>query len=344
MAVPGKPGEMGWKLNEMTDGAGNKIQTWCLRPGNGHGGPDFAQRYISAGGATDVWTGACLFAGGINRDNFSFTGNNPANAYNAVTWLNIEPGMNGQMTRDWEFSYNPATGNLSVTKTKTTWNLVGRIQNGVLRFYLVAKSMKDNTVNPNPDTYQAPMRFSNLTFNGNQLTQANAPGTANGAFVAAAVPSGPVTTLSLTNPSFGGNGTMGTPFVGVTDALSAGDMFTVEGTGISNPLVSGTAATAAGGDWMVESWSSSFVTYEDTDPVTVYPGDDIFGFDFYSLSSAIGDSWWLISSNEPSNAMGTVVPAPEPSTFLLLASASAMLTFGAGWTRRSRLPSSRPRS
>ncbi len=112
MAVPGKPGEMGWKLNEMTDGAGNKIQTWCLRPGNGHGGPDFAQRYISAGGATDVWTGACLFAGGINRDNFSFTGNNPANAYNAVTWLNIEPGMNGQMTRDWEFSYNTATGNL----------------------------------------------------------------------------------------------------------------------------------------------------------------------------------------------------------------------------------------
>jgi hypothetical protein len=70
--VPGKPGEMGWLLQDVeADANGNKLQIWCLKPSDGtiapkHGGNDFAFLYKPAPPKKDadaVWIGACVFPG-----------------------------------------------------------------------------------------------------------------------------------------------------------------------------------------------------------------------------------------------------------------------------------------
>ena len=41
--VPGVVGETGWLVTNEVDDVGNKIELWCLQPGNGHSGPDFGE-------------------------------------------------------------------------------------------------------------------------------------------------------------------------------------------------------------------------------------------------------------------------------------------------------------
>src|SRR5215831_6438212 len=172
--VPGKPGETGWLLDDTeSDANGNKIQLWCLQsiPGPNppaHGGPDFALLYKPAGAkdADAVWVGACTFPGGQNKPNKDFTKlpNGKPKQFTKVTWFNYEPPPNG--ANDWDYSYDPATNNLTLSKTTGGYfAVVDRLTGKIIA--IVYKSKVVGT-----DTYPAPKNFGDIKFtSGGTTTQ-----------------------------------------------------------------------------------------------------------------------------------------------------------------------------
>jgi hypothetical protein len=132
--VPGVAGETGWLVTNEVDDSGNKIELWCLQPGNGHSGPDFGVLYRPKGG-TPVWTGACVFPEGKNHMNKKFVDvsggpngepNGIPDLFTKITWYNIEYYSDTNATpwtgtNDWEYSYDPATGALRIGKSTGKW-------------------------------------------------------------------------------------------------------------------------------------------------------------------------------------------------------------------------------
>lgn len=332
--VPGKPGETGWLLDDTeADANGNKIQVWCLKavPGPNppaHGGPDFALLYKPAGAkdADAVWVGACTFPGGQNKPNKDFTKlpNGKPKQFTKVTWFNYEPPPNG--ANDWDYSYDPATNKLTLSKTAGGYFLV-QTPTGWIIVY------KWRIVGT--DTYPAPKNFGDIKFtNAGTTTQVTQlfPGPGGiGAEAVAAVASvnGNNWSYALNVNAMGGSGTQNDPFVGTYADLKAGDTFSIAAFGIQNPFVSGAAANAANGGWVVDSFNSNFVTFRATVDAELSPGTQITGFGFASSAPAGGTiAWGLQSSNEAIGSQGVVSGPAMPPDQLAVAGPSTGVPAG----------------
>ena len=124
----------------------------------------------------------------------------------------------------------------------------------------------------------------------------------------------------------GGSGTLSDPYVGLFTSLVSRDELIIDGSGISNPTVTGLAATIAAGGWIV-AFTSDYVIFRDTADVTFDPLSIISGFEYFSIGPVIDESWFLVSSVLESNSLRLLAAVPEPSTILLLlASASIILS------------------
>ena len=326
VAVPGKAGETGWLIQDVeADANGNKIQLWCLKaiPGPNppkHGGPDFAVLYKPAGAkdADAVWIGACVFPGGENKPNkdFTKTPNGQPKQFTKITQLNYEPFPNG--TNDWDYSYDTATGNLSVTKTKGAYFLVVDRQTG-----RVVGAVYRSGATAGPDTYPAPKDFGGLKFTSGGTTEQltlldGAPGFIAEAVAAVATNSGNSWNYTLAVNSFGGSGTTADPYVGTLVDVVAGDTFSISGTGIFGAFVSGAASLPVYGGWEVQSSTSTSVTFVATADAEFIPGFQIPGFGFFSTSPAGTVAWNLLSSNEAIGSSGVVngpISPPDETPF-----------------------------
>jgi hypothetical protein len=313
--VPGQPGETGWLLNTEKDDKGNVIETWCLQANASHGGPDFGSLWRPAGGGPSVWIGACVFPGGVNRPNKQFVDVGPngkpngvPDEFTKVTWFNVEPPPNG--THDWDFSFDPASGNLIINKTSGGWVPVVNTNTGKVRFAYTNKVIGSVT---NP----APTNFGGLKFtNGMQITSTSGSNGVSGEALAAALVNYSSNSYSweyaLNVPNFGGSGGTSDPLVGLDVDVVAGDTFTIGGVDINEPFVGGSAELTNNGGWTVENYDTAYgtyVTYVATTSASLDPGTVLDGFFFTSrgsLSSLDGVPWDLSSSNEFIGSSGTV--------------------------------------
>jgi hypothetical protein len=323
--VPGKPGEKGWLVEDtQVDDKGNKIERWCLRAGNGHGGPDFAWLWKAKGvkDADAVWIGACLFPRGQNKPNKGFVDvntvgrpNGKPDEFKQLTWFNAEPPPAG--TNDWDYSFDTATGKLTVNKTKGQYVVVRYVVvDGTGRPVGVIESLVYQTTQVvGTDTYDAPKAFKDLKFQGQQIAALfpGPDGVAGEALAALGRMAGNRWSYTLRVNDMGGSGTESDPFIGTEAALQAGDTFTIAATGIQNPLVSDEAKRPEYGAWVVEQYDSSFVTFRATTSATFVPGVAIPGFGF-SSSAPPGKLFWNVaSSNEAIGSSGIVAgPAALP--------------------------------
>ena len=152
-------------------------------------------------------------------------------------------------------------------------------------------------------------------------------GTGNQPFSVSASLIGAKVDINLMTTVIGGSGTLSDPYVGLFTSLVSGDELIIDGSGISNPTVTGLAATIAAGGWIVDSFTSDYVIFCDTADVTFDPLSIISGFEYFSIGLVIDESWFLVSSILESNSLGLLAPVSEPSTILLLlASASIILS------------------
>jgi hypothetical protein len=306
--VPGVPGETGWLLNTEVDDAGNKIELWCLQPGNGHGGPDFGVLYRPKTGAP-VWTGACVFPEGRNHLNKQFVDtsggpngepNGKPDIFSKITYYNVEYYSGGTNawtgTNDWEYSLDPATGKLIIGKSTGRWVKVpGGYQWG-----------RSNVVYETNSA--APGGFGGLKFGSNQITASiGVNGRALESYGAvfsnttsgrweyalranAFEPASPDTNSSSIYTSF----------------LTPADSFTIGAVDITTPQVTGLAALPAYGAWTVARFDGSFVTYRPTTTAQFPFGAYISGFVFYSQGTQGEVFWDLASPNEQFSSSGTV--------------------------------------
>ncbi|HWZ45007.1 MAG TPA: hypothetical protein VNW97_16145 [Candidatus Saccharimonadales bacterium] len=333
--VPGKPGETGWLIQDVeADANGNKIQLWCLQSVAGpnppaHGGPDFALLYKPAGAkdADAVWVGACTFPGGQNKPNKDFTKlpNGKPKQFTKVTWFNYEPPPNG--ANDWDYSYDPATGNLTLSKTTGAYFAVvdrlGRIVAIVYKSKIVAT-----------DTYPAPKNFGDIKFtNGGNTTQVTQlfpgpGGLAAEAVTAVASANGNAWSYALNVNTMGGSGTQADPFIGTLADVKAGDTFSIAAFNILAPSVSGAASDPANGGWVVDSFNSNFVTFRATADAEFLPGTQITGFGFSSSAPLGTIAWGLQSSNEAIGSQGVVRGPALPPSQLFVAGPSTSVAVG----------------
>lgn len=334
-AVPGKPGETGWKLDTETDDKGNVVDIWCLKPNAKHGGDDFGYLWTPKGGAS-VWVGACVFGCGQNKHNKQFVDkddgkgggkpNGRPDEFTRLTWFNAEPPPAG--TKDWAFSFNPATGKLTISKTEGTWSApYVDPKDGKTKRDYKSKVVDSETVDP-------PSNFEDLKFKGTQLTLLNGDdGAERGAFAALVNPGSTLNAwdITLRANAISGSGTAADPYNGLIASIFEGDTFTLGGLGIANPQVSGLAASSAFGGWVVSDFDSSFVTFMATADVDFAPGTDIPDFFLSSADSTL--DWNLASVNEEVSSSG-ILAIPEPGTFWL--ALAALLTLAA-WRQRSRV-------
>jgi hypothetical protein len=307
--VPGMPGEMGWCVNTNTDDAGNRIETWCLKEGNGHHGPDFGILWRPATG-TPLWVGACLFPGGINSPNANFSDesggpagqpNGKPDQFTAVTWHNVENFVDNQTNRpasgtnDWDFFFDPATGKLIIGKSLGHWTDYGQ-------------GLEWERTNVVYETNNAPGEFKGLKFGTNQITLAlGENGRALGAFGAA------LTNLTSGRWEYALRANTFEPtdddtnrYSLVTALVTPSDRFTIGAVDIHAPFVGGSAGLPQFGAWTVAQWDSTFVSFQPTVTAEWPRGAAVTGFGFYSRGSAGEVSWNLASQSEELCSADTV--------------------------------------
>jgi hypothetical protein len=342
--VPGKPDEMGWRIEDKgneADANGNEIQVWCLKKlpagkaSPAHNGPELALLYKPAPPAKDadaVWIGACVFDGAVvngqefparNKTNKAFKlgadgkpilKNGAPEQFATVTWYNYEPFPNG--THDWDYSYDTATGKLTLSKTTGAYLPVTDPTTGKKGFKYKTTKV-DGT-----DTYTAPTNFGDIKFLGTQVTDASGyPGFSAETFTAVASVSGHNWSYTL-NVSALGSGTDADPYTGTEADLMAGDTFSISGTGIQSASVSSPASLPEYGGWIVQSSTSNSVTFMATANVDFDPGFTIPGFGLSSAAPAGTVAWYLASSNETIGSSGTVSGPITPPDQLHLAGPS----------------------
>lgn len=331
VAVPGKPGESGWLIeNVEADANGNKIQVWCLKsvPGPNppkHGGPDFALLYKPAGAkdADAVWVGACTFPRGRNDQNKEFTKlpNGQPKQFTKLTWFNREPPPGG--TNDWDYSYDTASGKLTLNKTMGAYAIV--VGTDAMGNIIVARVYTSNVTGTN--TYAAPKNFGDITFTSGgtttQVTQASGPdGVSTERFTAVASVAGNNWSYALSVNSYGGSGTMADPYEGEAANIVAGDTFSITGAGIQNPFAASPASLTPNGGWAVQSSGSDYVTFVATAPATYLPGTRLSGFEFSSTAPPGTVAWNLASSNETIGSSGVVNGPMTPADQLHIAGPS----------------------
>ena len=237
-----------------------------------------------------------------------------------------------QTTSDWDFKYDPATNKLTVAATQTNWQFAGQLRNPITGQVITNIFTPTGTANQAgyPITYNAPGTFDGLVDkNGAKLDPdyVDQNGTGNQPFSVSASLIGAKVDINLMTTVIGGSGTLSDPYVGLFTSLVSGDELIIDGSGISNPTVTGLAATIAAGGWIVDSFTSDYVIFRDTADVTFDPLSIISGFEYFSIGPVIGESWFLVSSILESNSLGLLAPVSEPSTvLLLLASASIILS------------------
>jgi hypothetical protein len=350
--VPGKPGEMGWMIPgaEEADANGNKLQQWCLKATPGpnppaHGGNDLAFLYVPAPPklpSDAVWVGACVFPGAagspamnvpnkdfkLGADGKPILKNGVPEQFATVTWHNFEPYPAG--THDWDYSYDTATGMLSLSKTQGAWFDKVDPQTGTVfshAYGYMDPTDPTHTVKPpkviGTDTYTAPTNFGDIKYKGDKVTDASgSPGLSAETFAAVAQVAGHNWSYTLTVNSLGGSGTAANPYLGSLADVMAGDTFSISGTGIEDPSVSSPASLPEYGGWVVQSSSSNSVTFMATANTEFVPGFPIPGFGFSSAAPAGTVAWYLASSNEAIGSSGVVSGPMTPPDQLHLSGPS----------------------
>jgi len=210
------------------------------------------------------------------------------------------------------------TTNLTVSRTQTTWSfrknriIFGFVNGQVVAEVVAAFEQAKIDVIGKPETYPAPTVFKDIVFNRRSLGANLGTGTTHLPFAAYAKLSGASVDVSLGVMTFGGTGTIADPYVGPPVSVASGDTFTVEGVGISKPRVTGLAANSVVGGWMVDSYTSTDVTFIATNDVTLTAGQLISGFSYDDTPGVFptGENWVLVSSIEESNSQGLVQPMP----------------------------------
>jgi hypothetical protein len=329
--VPGKPGEKGHLQGQLIDSKGNMIQVWCLEANKDHGGPDLGYLYTPKGGK-GVWVGACSLVDGQN--NFWLSYDKVVGAkvngvptvipeeFKGFRWHNFQKddGKNNKKV-DYEYKYTVAGDKLAVSRTEGTW-----MNSTVFPFPRIYRSTVQETEKGGP--IKAPEQFKDLKLNGVQITLGDIDNTqAIQALAAVYDPASPQGLLqySLWAQPLSGSGTPNDPFTGLETTVDPGDVFSIAGEGIHDPLVSGLAAQLG---WVLAGLDENMVSYryDGQTPLLLQPGSAIDGFRFSSEAPLGEVTWGVASQSEFGGYFSHVTGAvPEPSTLALLGIAGAAL-------------------
>jgi hypothetical protein len=246
--------------------------------------------------------GACVFPGGLNKLNERHadetggpTGqpNGRPDSFSVVTWHNIENFVDSATNRpasgtnDWDYSFDTATGKLTIGKSLGTWTNRGAGLEWV-RTGLVF------------ETNDAPREFKGLKFGTNQITASlGANGRISRAFGAALTNSSNGRwEYALRANTFGPTADDTNSYSTFTALVATTDKFTIGAADIQSPFVTGPAALPEFGAWIVSRFDNTFVTYQPSLATELPPGADLSGFGFYSRGSAGEVSWNFASQDE----------------------------------------------
>jgi hypothetical protein len=291
----------------QTDAAGNTVEVYCLAPSDKHGA-QFESYYIDKATGQKYLIGGCYFPNGQNtRSKEKFTeGPNKGN-WKLLDWDNVDPDS----TNDWHFEFDPATKQM--TKTKTTHKVAVETREGVwyanTRSEVVAVEVQDGTAN-----------HWEITFGGEPLMRNCVENDCGGISVPNLAVSSSLVRLgqweiSFTAPAFGGTGTEDDPIVGAPAQIAAGDKLTIAGTRLTKAFVKGPADDPANGGWVVESFTPGEVTFVATRDAEIWPGRPVSGLFIESSYTGIGRVPWSAIGDDIRydgfvDGPGPVTPAP----------------------------------
>ncbi|MFO0898922.1 MAG: hypothetical protein U0836_15970 [Pirellulales bacterium] len=324
VAVPGKAGEKGHLQGQLVDSKGNMIEVWCLQANNDHGGPDLGYLYTPKGGKS-VWVGACSLVDGQNHFWLSYDKLVGAKVNGVPTviveefkgfrWHNFQAddGKNNKKV-DYEYKYTVAGDKLAISRTEGTW-----VNSAVFPFPRIYQSTVKETEKNGPT--KAPEQFKDLKLNGTQITLGDIDNTKAiqglAAVYDAVSPQG-LLQYSLLAQALSGSGVPNDPFTGLVTTVDPGDVFSIAGAGIHDPVVSGLAAQEG---WVLAGLDENMVSfrYDGLTQLVLQPGSAIDGFRFAS-EAPLGDVTWGVASQSEfggyfSHTTGAV---PEPSSVVLL--------------------------
>jgi hypothetical protein len=262
------------------DLAGNEVYLWCLKAGNGHGGPDLGLLYVPKGKAAKdgVWIAGCVLPGGLNAYQGSY--DDKTFDFAKFVWYNEgpNPGKDKEFIR-YTYEYDVAANILKITKE------VGPYKQGVFTPHTTEVEKK-----PGPP----PTEFKDLKLNGVQISllDGGCACPAQQAVVAVADPATPWQ-LDLANPVQRGTGGDDLP-AGVSVRVAPHELFTVA-------LPEGARFAGPGADprWEIVSVQDSLIAvrYRGYEPLVLGVG---------AVVRAVA---WIVPAPTP-----TVPPLPTPST------------------------------
>jgi hypothetical protein len=298
-------------LDSGMDLAGNKVETWCLQQSDKID-QRFGLAFVPAKGdnaGKRLWFAGCYFANAMNTtlyfgkvdmksgnykeyDEVVFNNRD----YMADNDLKIPMGKN-----DYHFRYfNAGPNKGKIRKDNSTGKWVKNTE-GIWE-YKTEKVDEGDVVDP----LKLPQDLrvaSNVSPNGGVDVAT--------AVVTTDVVVGPNWSYALqVNPSFTwGDDVLISPSV----HINAGDQLTIAGAGITDPYVSGEAATPAFGGWQVLEYDSQHVTFVANYSVDVLPDRAFGSFGFHSDYPASGLVPWVYAGGEigiSSHTWGPGYPSP----------------------------------
>jgi hypothetical protein len=322
--IPGDPDEKGEVFREGKDDKGNILQQWCVlgrkdSMGRVIHGTDWGFRYTSADGKVKVWIGGCFFPAGRNEHSYRAhddNGNGIPDEFLETTWFNAQPPPEERdsvdpqpVKRDWHFFYKPSTNILTIWKTRGKWTV--KFNSNTLKF---EDDYVTTQVVGTQDSYPAPAHFVDLKYKGKFLEIAD-PGPVGAQIVEPVFDASVMSSIGMNDVSlivvpFAGSGTEADPFQGIQTNVFRGDLFRVTGIGISNPIVTERAALPAFGAWVVDSFTSTSVTFRVTTNAALGPGTIIDGFEFASDLPVVGNPWILDSCSLLTTSFGNIQQDP----------------------------------
>ncbi|MBV1854827.1 hypothetical protein [Catellatospora tritici] len=207
--------DKGDTILHTADLTGNEVFLWCLKKGNGHGGPDLALLYVPKGKAAKdgVWIAGCVLAGGLNRYLVSY--DDRTFDFAKFVWYNEGPNPDKEKeVIRYTYEYDVAKNVLTITKE------VGPYKDGKFTPHTTEVEKK-----PGPP----PAEFKDLKLNGTQISllDGGCGCPARSVALAAADPVAPWQ-LNLVNPVLTGSGTETDPYLGVSVRIVPEQLFQME--------------------------------------------------------------------------------------------------------------------
>ena len=315
-------------VERQEDEKGNIVELWCIDD------TWFGKRYVPKTGAA-VWVGKCWFDEGKNNQGKcspDANDNGKPDEWQKISWKNVEPPGAGSL--DWLYNYyctGPNAGKLKVWETTGHWSDSEKINGKWVQKWITTK-YKDYSFE------DAPTNFSGIPGHmpSGIKSPKQVPGIAVGLFEINPLQLGPVWEYKISLPAIGGTGDSIDPFLGFPVDICPGDTWTLAAAGVSNPYVTGSAASAG---WAVAGWGACYVsyTYAGVDTFVLDPGYAIQGFCFQS-NAIPGTQHWTCYGEGLNYADTTT--APIGPTMIKMSSFSATVRNGyveVEWTTATEL-------